>query len=228
MWKLSHALGLLGLASTSACAPRDGAYPVLSTSKGFKLVINVTDPSNDFNPPVHNNFVTSIHTGAGLAEIGSRPDDGPVFYQNGTNTEFEDGDSNVLTDGGTPPFPSGFQLNRDGDSDLSTGSLNVGPGTPGVGLREKPVSYLLPEHYLACDEPLEYYQGKRFVVIRHSDKSETVPEQCRSVRLLPQCAKLDDLPPDALSSHQYVLDSPCYENVTSIFWENFASAPEED
>jgi hypothetical protein len=212
-------LGLVGVAFAGVCHRVDSKDTGISSSKGFNLVIDLADPSKDFDPPVQNTYVTSIHTGAGLALVGNTDDKstGRVFYQNGTEAEYKDKQSTVITDGGTPPFPSGFTINsEDGDDGITDGHLDAGPGTPGVALADEDgESYLLPNYYLACYEPLEYYQGQKFIVIRHSDNEDDVPEQCRSVRLVPQCAKLNNLPKDALSSHEYALDSPCYKDVAS-------------
>ena len=203
--KLSN-LGLLGLAS-AASIPRRNA---VSSSKGFNLVLQLADPSTDFTPPVQNSFVTSIHTGAGLALIGTSPEEGRIFYQNGTEQEYTDGKSTVITDGGTPPFPSGFKLNDD-ESGYATGSLDAGLGTPGVRLSEGEDAHLLPETFLACNEPLDYYGGKEFVIIKQTVTPDDIPAECRTVKLVPQCTELNELPDDATSSHEYVLDSPCFE-----------------
>lgn len=220
---LSLLLGVAGVAFAGVCTRVDSEDPAISSSKGFNLVISLADPSDDFDPPVQDTYVTSIHTGAGLALIGNTDDKetGRIFYQNGTEAEYKDKQSTVITDGGTPPFPSGFTIDsEDGGDGLTYGHLDAGFGTPGVALLDdEGVSYLLPGYYLACYEPIEYYQGKEFIVIRHSDEEDDVPEQCRSVRLVPQCTKLNELPDDATSSHEYALDSPCYKDVASIKWD---------
>lgn len=218
------AAGLGSLVSASPAYRRDATkYTSLSKSKGFNLIVNMTQPEHDFDPPVHNSFVTTIHVGAGLSQIGTSPSKGPVFFQNGTTESQTAGDSTVVTLGGTPPAPAGWKLKPDTKPEgFATGNLDFGPGTAGIALHEDPVAYLVPEKFYACDEPLEYYQGKHFIVIRQSVGGADVPEECRPVRLLPQCADLADLPKDAYANYDFALESPCYDNVSGIKWTEYS------
>ncbi|KAM5342373.1 hypothetical protein ACJ41O_013339 [Fusarium nematophilum] len=226
-------LSLLGLAAASPLAQREARpqYPPRSTSKGFKLVVNVTDHSRDFDPPIHNSFVTSIHTGAGLALVGVIEKGGRIFYQNGTREERQNGQATVLTDGGTPLTPSGIALEKESKTLYGT-TLNFGPGTPGVQLNalDDPYTYLLPETFVACSEKLDYYQGKRFIVIKQAritiDENDeiqrNIPKGCAPVRLVPECAELEELPKGSYSSHKYALNSKCYEDVSKIKWKQYS------
>ncbi|KAH6987738.1 hypothetical protein BKA56DRAFT_477955 [Ilyonectria sp. MPI-CAGE-AT-0026] len=222
--------GLLSLTAASPVSTRAGKtkYPETETSKGFKLVVNVTDPSRDFKPSIQNTFVTSIHTGAGLALVGVIAGDGRIFYQNGTEKEQEDSRATIITDGGTPLTPSGLKLTQDSKSKtLSTAHLDFGLGTPGVQLSSsKTYSFVLPETYLACNESLAYYQGQYFITIKqakitkHKDGStnRNIPKHCIPVRLVPECAELESLPKGSYSSHKYALESQCYKDVSKIKW----------
>lgn len=219
MFTTAFTLSLLGLTSATPLARRDSdTPPPLSTSKGFDLVIKLSDPSKDFNPPVQNTFVSSIHVGAGLDMIGNTHDStrARIFYQNGTHGSA----TTVITDSGNPPIPAGFKLYQDKDGSLNTGSLDVGPGTPGIELSSGPEAYLEPETFYACNETVQYYPGRYFIVIRHSDTGVAVPEQCRAVRLVPQCTALNELPATGGikggSSHEFALDSPCYVDAFSM------------
>lgn len=198
-------LKLVGLA-TAASIPRQS--PTLSSSKGFNLILQLNDPATDFDPPVQNSFITSIHTGAGLALVGISPDQGRVFYQNGTQEELLSGQSTVITDSGTPPFPSGLKLTDDG-TDITTANLDAGPGTRGLSLSDGDGTHLMPGTFFACKEALDYYGGKEFVIIKQSNE-EAVPAQCRAAKLVPQCTELNELPEGSTSSHEFALDSPCH------------------
>lgn len=225
--------GLIGLASAGPLAFRQVKpnYPSKATSKGFNLVVNVTEPSADFSPSIQNSFVTTIHTGAGLALVGVNAQRGPVFYQNGTAEEQHYGQATVVTDAGTPETPAGLKLNKAKDDGAATAGLDFGYGTPGIQLSAfpEPYSYLVPETFIACNESLEYYQGQHFIIIKHADVSVSengtishdVPENCAAVRLLPQCANLADLSKDAYASHDYALDSQCYDNVAELQWGQY-------
>lgn len=232
-------LGLLGLAAASPLGyvephivtnPR---YPERSTSTGFNLIVNVTDHSKDFERPIHNSQITTIHVGAGLSLVGVVEKDGRVFYQNGTKDQRQDGEATVLTDGGTPRTPAGLAIHQNkGNKQLYDTTLNFGPGTPGVQLNalDDPYTYMLPETFVACNESLEYYQGKHFVVIKQARLSidenneiqRNIPDGCVPIRLVPQCAKLEELPEGSYSSHEFALNSKCYDDVAKIKWEQYS------
>ncbi|KAF4980991.1 hypothetical protein FZEAL_3106 [Fusarium zealandicum] len=229
-------LSILSLAAASPLAyeeVKNPRYPTRSSSKGFRLAINVTDHSKDFDPPIHNSFVTSIHTGAGLNLVGVSEKNGRIFYQNGTKEERQNGLATIITDGGTPLTPSGFALKKNKkNKNLFDTTLNFGPGTPGAQLNrlDDPYTYLLPETFVACNESLPYYQGKYFVVIKQAhltiDKNNkiqrNIPKGCAPIRLVPECAELEDLPKGSYSSHKYALNSKCYEDVSKIKWKQYS------
>ncbi|CAG9954156.1 unnamed protein product [Clonostachys rosea f. rosea IK726] len=220
MFNILLGLTLLGAAASSPLRLREETRsPSFSTSKGFNLIVDLADPSNDFATPIQYSFVTSIHVGAGLALVGFSSDKGRVFYQNGTTSEYEQDQATIITDGGTPTFPSGLKLTPDAEPEgFTTGHLDAGPGTPGVMLSRGAVPELQPVQFYACEESISYYEGKSFVILRHGAEEAAVPSECRKIRLLPQCTTLADLSPDALSSHEYALDSPCYDAVSQIDW----------
>lgn len=226
----------IGLAGLAAAAPTTTGplYPETANANAFKLVLNVTDPSLDLDPPVHNTFLTSIHVGPALNYVGqsSDPNAGRVFYVNGTASEVRYGQSNVISDGGSPPFPEALSLVKDEGSDVvSTVFLNAGRGDSGIGLSgfPQPIPSLYPDTYVACKEPLAYYGGKEFVVVKQAKTTITedgqieknIPEGCAPLSLLPQCATLNDLPAGSLSSHEFAATGRCYEDVTSIDWPKY-------
>ncbi|KAH6893266.1 hypothetical protein B0T10DRAFT_269189 [Thelonectria olida] len=218
-------LGLLGLAVASPMRVPTGIAArarASQISKGFRLVVNVTDPSRDFETPIQNYYIASIHTGAGLALVGvnSYESTGRIFYQNGTEEEYQASQATTITDGGTPLFPVGLKLTKDEESPVSVATLDNGPGTPGIQVSAlKKFTYLLPETFFACNEPLAYYGGKKFIVIKQTNFIKDVPEDCAPIRLIPECAELEDLPEGSLSSHDFALDTRCYNDVKGVNWD---------
>jgi hypothetical protein len=222
---LRRTIFALGLCSSGLASPvysRDN-YPALSTSKGFNLIVNLTNPSDDFDPPIHKSFVTTIHVGAGLSLVGISAEKGPVFFQNGTDEERTAGQSTVVTLGGTPPTAAGFKLTPgDQPAGFASGDLDFGLGTPGIAIHGEPVAYLTPETFYACNEPLEYYQGKDFVVIKQRAAGSDVPPECRAVRLIPKCAELAPLPGNAYANYDFAFESSCYDDVAAIDWSQYS------
>ncbi|KAH7152152.1 hypothetical protein B0J13DRAFT_522469 [Dactylonectria estremocensis] len=233
---LLELLGLLSLFGLAIASPVTRAtkanYPETQTSKGFKLVVNVTDPSRDFKPSIQNNFVTSIHLGPGLALVGVLEDRGRIFYQNGTEDEHRDNRATIITDGGTPLIPSGLQLKPDADSKtLSTARLDFNYGTRGVQLScDEDYSFVLPETFIACNESLLYYPGQYYVTIKHASSTRNkdgttnhnIPKHCAPVRLIPECTELNETPVGSFANHEYALDSRCYKDVSEIEWSRFS------
>ncbi|KAJ4148196.1 hypothetical protein LMH87_002677 [Akanthomyces muscarius] len=233
------AVGLAGLAAAAPTVPAP-VYPEFTTSNAFNLVLNVTDASKDLSPSVHGSFITSIHVGPPFNYVGQTADAGSArtFYVNGTGLEVRFGNSNTVSDGGSPPFPEVLSLVKDeGSETLSTLFLNAGNGGEGnyrIGVTAfpNPIPELYPTTYVACKEPLAYYGGKEFVVIKQAQTTVTkdgkmehnIPEGCAPLRLLPQCAKLNDLPAGSQSSHDLAATVNCYKDVSSIDWSKYSSA----
>ncbi|PHH60928.1 hypothetical protein CDD81_1039 [Ophiocordyceps australis] len=227
-------LGLVGLSAASAIVRQvTPNYAQTSQSDAFNLVINVTDPARDFTPSVQNTYVASIHVGAGLALVGNvdSTQNARIFYQNGTAEQRRDGHSTVITDSGTPPFPSGLRLTKDDASaKVSTAHLDAGQGTPGIRLSNFPEPYVFlnPETWLACNESLPYYQGQYFIILKQAQTSvgqdgyanRNIPDNCAPVRLIPQCTQLNSLPDGSYSSHDFALQDRCYHDVSSIIWSD--------
>ncbi|PNY23894.1 Uncharacterized protein TCAP_06164 [Tolypocladium capitatum] len=239
MFASAFVLGLVGLAGLAAASPVPDLpvvprYPGTALSKGFHLVINVTDDCKDLHPSIQNTYVTSIHTGAGLALVGNSPQPqyARIFYQNGTAEEKRFGAVTTISDSGTPPFPSGLKLVKDPASEtVSTAHLDAGLGSEGVGIAAfpEPYAFLTPETYAACNESLPYYQGRYFVIIKqvkltvgeNGRVNRNIPEGCAPVRLLPECTHLNDLPKGSYSSHEFAIEDRCYKDVKSIKWGGY-------
>ncbi|ODA79847.1 hypothetical protein RJ55_05444 [Drechmeria coniospora] len=230
------AFGLAGLAAASPIGERDSVahYPATSLSKGFHLVVNVTDRCKDFDPPIHNTYITSIHTGAGLALVGNvaGPGTARIFYQNATSEQSKSGDGTVVTDSGTPPYPAGLKLVKDeASSTLRTAHLDAGLGTPGIGISKfpEPYAFLTQETWVACNESLSYFRGQHFIIFKSAKTTvgkdgtahRNIPEGCAPVRLLPECTDLNALAVGSYASHAYALEGRCYQDVKSIKWSDF-------
>lgn len=217
------ALASLATAAPSGSPPKPNQYPPTQTSKGFQLVVNVTDPSTDFKPAIHHSYVASIHVGAGLNRVGQTNDKkyARTFYVNGTETDVHFGKSHMISDAGS--MPEGFGLAPvDGSNNIKDLSLNGGSGDSGIVLTRKPAHeiYLNPGTVMACKESLKYYSDKEFVVIKQIDPSadDKMPDNCIKVNLIPECHKLDALPEGAKWNHDNAADSSCYKNVAQLKW----------
>ncbi|EGY15404.1 hypothetical protein HYQ45_002441 [Verticillium longisporum] len=223
-------VGLAGLTSASPLAVRQTSYPQKSTSSGFTLVVNVTNPAADFCESINHYTLSSIHVGAGQALAAISTGSARVWYVNGTQQEISESKGTVVTDGGTPPFPNGIDIAEAEDS-VSAVRVDAGDGTKGVQLTSgsEPYAYLTAPvigSYVVCNESVPYYQGRKFLLLKHAEteinekgESESnIPEDCVAIRLVPQCAKLADLPAGAIASHQFVNEVGCYDDVASIDW----------
>ncbi|KAL7937117.1 hypothetical protein V8C35DRAFT_294782 [Trichoderma chlorosporum] len=227
---------ILALVGAAAASPIDIVpnYPAVKQSTGFRLVVNVTDKALDLSPSVQGMYVNSIHVGAGFNQVGlgSGSANGNIFYQNGTAAEYRFGGSTIINDEGSPLSPYGFQLNKDTGSDtISTAYINGGPGTAGVAISQFPEGFrfLQSDTFVVCNEPLAYYQGTKFNIIKHADTTvsstgqveKNLPAGCAPVRLIPECATLNDVPAGSYSSHEFAINSDCYANVASINWSQY-------
>lgn len=227
------ALSLIGLASAGPIARQVVPnYPQASSSKGFNLVVNVTDLSADFSPSIQNTYINSIHTGAGLNLVGvGSADEARLFYQNGTAEESQYGFSTIITDGGSPLTPAGLALAQKGNSETTTdATLNFGPGSPlSITSFPEPYKFVGPDTFAACSSSLEYYGGKKFITILHAETTVddagqihyNIPKGCAPVRLIPECATLNTVPAGSYSSHEFALDSECYSDVSALNWSEY-------
>lgn len=227
------ALGLAALATAAPTAPPTNPhYPPTQVSKGFQLVLNVTDHSKDLKPSVHNSYVASLHVGAGQNLVGQTftKDYARTFYVNGTAEEVHFGNSHLISDAGS--IPEGFGLLPvPGSKTLSQATLNGGSGDEGIVLTRfpSPYTYLNPQTFAACKEKLDYYGGKEFVVLKQAnttvDKNGkinyNVPKGCAPVTLLPECHKLEPLPEGASWNHDNAADSACYKKPSAINWSSY-------
>lgn len=212
----------MGLPLVAAQATSE-PYPKLSTFPAFTLSAVVDGSVKDgsfpglpgpaFDPPIDGMYLTSLHDGAGtaLAQLSLEP--GRIFYQNGTEEGRRDTNT-VITDGGTPPFPESLIFAADPNSpDASVLRIDAGSGSPGISIGFLPDLELRTTAvgtFVACLEPVAYYGGRNFTLIKHIFPPTAVPAECLPIHLQPKCARLNELPPDAYSKHDSILPTQCF------------------
>jgi hypothetical protein len=228
-------LSLIGLASVNGLPSHEvAAYPPKSVAKGFRLVVNMTDPSKDFHPPVHNTYVALFPFQAdfGIAAAAKIGSNGTPFFRNGTKAEQAAGQSTILTDEWNLRTAHDWDLWPDKKNPgLSTVHLDAGRGTRGATLPDaSPVAYMVPGQYLVCNQTVPADEVPQFsfldrrrpiMLIRQTTVPNKVPGHCRPVRLVPECTELNKLNPGHYPTRNFVLDSPCYKKVSTIKWDQY-------
>ncbi|KAI1340284.1 hypothetical protein F5Y15DRAFT_380140 [Xylariaceae sp. FL0016] len=245
MWKIALVSSLAGIGSAIPLSPRQSVphYPPSSTSTGFHLVANVTDPSTDLPTSVNGWVFQGIHIGAGfndaVLEAKSVNSSGRILYHNGTSEEIRYGQGSILSDGGTPLSPYGIYVQAENETDSTYPeehdvSLNVGSGTIGVSIAAFPNPYFYltgnaPGLFVACSRVVTYY-NQEFIVLRYVydtvDENtglnpRTIPDACTAVNLIPECDTLPELPEGSLSNHEYAQSTRCYDDVSAIDWSEY-------
>jgi hypothetical protein len=238
-------LAVAGLAATAPTARQAPNYPPASSSNAFRLVVNVTDPSTDFIPSINDFVLTSYHTGAGQAYAVVAPNlsaaTGRILYENGTAIDISLGGSTIISDSGTPPFPSSIIVQDVTQFDpryptQHNVQLNVGEGTKNVGLARfpEPIPALQGPAigtFAVCSNVLS--SGQAFVLTYAYATFEdangnylyqkNIPEGCAEIKLLPQCATINELPANAYSSHEFASIQKCYDDVAVIDWTVYSA-----
>ncbi|KAK8043048.1 hypothetical protein PG994_013531 [Apiospora phragmitis] len=231
-------LNALGLAAAAPLESRQVVphYPPTQQSKGFHLIANLTDPSQDFTPPVNSWQLSGIHVGAGLNDAVLAASKGQLFYQNGTAEQTRYNQAHTLSDGGTPLFPWGIAVDDQADTEgvLHGISINAGSGQVGIQLAQFPEHYPIlrtpaPGTYVACNQTEPYYHTNYITVRAMFDTFDSttgryvrhVPENCVAITLVPQCAELPALPSGSMSSHEFANTVNCYADVASIDWPEY-------
>ncbi|QPG98919.1 hypothetical protein C2857_000368 [Epichloe festucae Fl1] len=244
MYVFATALGLASAAAVAAAAVAP-TYPPLAVLKAFRLVVQVTErsTSNDF-ASIHNTYISNIrtgHQGHDLLGQTENADKALTFYLNGTTTAQEY--MRVLTES-TTSVSSGIRLDPDeGSRTVRTAYLIEGAADVGFSLKHPSENYafLHPETWAACKEKLPLDKDREVIVFKQAITTtshmfgtvdQNIPKGCVSVRLLPECANLNDLPkfssylPEQITpSHQHVLGSHCYKDVKAIDWSKYGPGP---
>lgn len=213
-------LPTLALAAAATALPNHEPRnpPPSSRSKGFYLFAHATDPSHPLTPAVDGLVLGTAHTGAGFNAAvfyDTNPTTGRLFYQNGTGP----GDTTIVTDGGTPLFPSSLQV-QTADEARRIADINVGYGTPHVIVERGEelvvlVNMLDETHrgtYLACNATVPYYQ-REFITLQYVygvAEGPGLPEGCAPIVLFPRCGVLEELPEGSISSHEFAVEVKCW------------------
>jgi hypothetical protein len=238
-----------GLAAITFASPIEPpSYPPTLTSKGFRLVINVTDVTKDFSPSINGREIHSLHQQSSFsrATAGAGPGEGNIFYQYphvDPNNRFAEFQSVLLTELG--PNTAGLQIANTSSPDaVKAGmTMNFGSGTMGVMLAVggyyawvHPFEYSgVPESFVVCNETIDWIsrdESEKFLALDylryswnddHTEFALHVPQGCAPVNLLAQCDSLPDVPNDspAVPFHKLAQDVRCYENIAAIDWSKY-------
>ncbi|MCJ1375375.1 hypothetical protein MMC20_006610 [Loxospora ochrophaea] len=203
-------------------------YQTYTTSPQFTIVAHVISSNRSLS--IEDWAIYSYHTGAGLATAtllnpATYPDPPRYFYVNGTAADVRYNTADVLSDGGTPPFPEGLIVPPPTETDDEGRrylQINAGDGTPGVGITRFPDSQ--PRVYYADHEtpggPGQFYACNSTlippfspeIVVYYRGQDALTPPGCVDITLYPQCAGA--LTPGA--NHTFAQPAECYANVTTI------------
>ncbi|KAF2261861.1 hypothetical protein CC78DRAFT_546307 [Lojkania enalia] len=133
---------------------------------------------------------------------------GRTFYANGTFEEISSCTSDILSDGGTPPWPWGTIITPNNETDgegRRNVFINCGTGTPGVEVRKKRrngprVVYGEGEFYV-CNSTLLFGPA---MTLYYREKAESTPGNCADVVLRTKCV-------DDKTEREFQRDSWCEE-----------------
>lgn len=133
---------------------------------------------------------------------------GRTFYANGTTSEFDTHTSDILSDGGTPPWPWGTIVspsNATDDQGRRNVYINCGLGTPGLVVQKTRgyprVIYGTGEFYV-CNSTLLYGPA---ITLYYREENEKTPTGCADVELKTKC--LEDE-----TTHEFQRESWCVED----------------
>jgi hypothetical protein len=207
-----------GLASAApAACPAPHHDPTLS--KGFRLVVNVTDPTADFKKtPINGLQLSSIHAGAGV-EMPTVTKDGATFYSGSDKTV------NLAISGSSP---YGLTQAEEPSSPLLYGlGINIAEATKGFEV-VKPESQPMCTNlrgprvgsFVVCDNGFsapEFAQLEVRFLEASRGIAAPMPDNCVAVTFLPECAPIDLS--EATYDHSNLVDTVCHAGkVVDIDW----------
>lgn len=183
---------------TILTSAKETCTTTISRAQNFRLVASLTNPQNDLDPPIAGHVLSSYHISAcyDVAELvppissstGSAA--GRAFYVNGTGNDILTGNTDVLSDGGTPPTPYGIVVP---EKEESAGGRMVrvqcGEGTKGLGVKSGGLNgggvptLQYKETFgvwYACETELPYGPA---VVLYYRGRTELTPEACVEIQL---------------------------------------------
>lgn len=236
MFVFAAALGIAAAAVTPS-------YPTLDHAEAFRLVVRLTQPSEDFNS-IQNTYISHIPTGIEGHQLMGQTTDvnkAVTFYLNGTTTAKQY--IQVLTETFTD-FSSGIRLDpMDGNVFVRTAYLNEGVADVGFSLKTPSENYafLHPQTWAACKEKSPLDKNRDVIIFKQAVTTTdaiygtvdlNIPRGCAAVRLVPECAKLDVLgegsvlaPKELKPNHDNVIRSDCYKSVKDIEWSKYRPGP---
>ncbi|KAK1758783.1 hypothetical protein QBC47DRAFT_314571 [Echria macrotheca] len=194
-------------------------------SKGFRLVVNVTNPAHDFpGNPVNGLKVFPARAGANINYASVTNTGGAVFFTTSTN----------LTRLSTDYLPTGLVSRPSPDSaHTDMLGLDVGQGTAGFGVSTWPktcgtLQAPVSGTFAVCDLGFEAPVHPRFVVQyvegtanagddKFYAEEPNVPDNCVAVKLLPECAELAGT---KRADGEEIVTSRCYPDVGVITWQD--------
>jgi hypothetical protein len=214
-------------AASTLSSPQTSNYPPTSLSRGIVFVANLTDPSKDLSPSIHNWYLASARFIATSYWARLYSEGGWTYYLNGTDEEVAAGMATLGADRMIYPFSMGVGSVVNGTG--GTVSVGIGYGTRGLGLRSPIPSLYTPSRgsFLVCNEsapdstrppyPVTFLGS----VYQKGQEHLDVPAHCAPITFLAQCATLEPLRSDATYTHDFVKPAPCYENVSAIDWSKY-------
>ncbi|KAG5946273.1 hypothetical protein E4U59_004167 [Claviceps monticola] len=203
--------------------------------KGFRLMVNVLAPVQDFSTPINHQYLSAVSVSPNTTLVGMTNDISNIitFYQNGTVPERETEISHILIDNALFPNSTGLKLSPDDDSKtLQTVHIVDGPGDAGlfVTMHTEDFLHLEPNTWLACKDDSLAHLSEDLVVLRHMTKveededdkgaadkeegtsDETPPTGCIPIVLTPECTVSPRLSAKTGKGPSYILRTACYPN----------------
>ncbi|KAK3385789.1 hypothetical protein B0H63DRAFT_523105 [Podospora didyma] len=235
---ISHFLPL-GFAVLASATPisflPNNLYPATSSSTGFILIANVTDPTRDLSPSINHFQLTGVHIGAGLETAVLSHNAGRTLYENGSTPDSIGIAADSVGDGYYPyglrigPLPS----DQPDASYVQYVGINIGTAQQGVGITttnssvDQPWLELYgPDNgtFIVCLEAHPVYGRPQYpvrfakIVMVGGVAYQQIPAACVAITLVPQCAALGNPPPDAVYNHEYARTVRCFDDVASVRW----------
>lgn len=105
-------------------------------------------------------------------------------------------------------------------------NFDAGPSQVAIEITKPPVpvAFLHLGDFAVCSEEVPALGQKTNVLHLFDamgDKTK-IPKNCARVRLIPQCAALNDLPQGLVATHEYVQQVGCYDDVAAIDWSKYS------
>ncbi|KAK5996109.1 hypothetical protein PT974_04536 [Cladobotryum mycophilum] len=207
----------VGLAGVVAMANAAQKYPPSTMSQGVRLVAHLkTNTTSEFK---YINGLKSIRPGHTVLAVGEEGNTATVFYTNGTQEQYEHGQTALqafLPGDGTPHtvrLGQDDQASSLGELELQLAYLDInGNGeTPMFSNSSQPIKTLAPMGWMLCSEP-----QSKISTLKIGHFWETYPDCSDNFVIYPECAELGE-PKDKYG----VLYLQCYQNVSAINWDEY-------